>query len=62
MALIAYIAEGGLVREALGSEKARCPSVGEGQDKELEVGALVSRQMGNGLGEFQRGNQETFEM
>ena len=44
--------------EALGPEKALCPSVGECQDREVEVGGLVSREMGDGIGGFQRGNQE----
>ena len=44
--------------EALGPEKARCPSVGESQDREAGVGRLVNRGSWNGIGSFQRGNQE----
>ena len=43
--------------EALGSVKAPCPSVGECQDREAGVGGLVSRGKGDGIGDFQRGNQ-----
>jgi hypothetical protein len=54
-------------RKTLGLEKAQCPSVGECQDREVGVGGLVSRGKGNGngIGGFQRENQEgvkTFEM
>jgi hypothetical protein len=45
-------------REALGPEKARCPSVRECQDKEVGVGGLVSREREDGIEGFQRGNQE----
>jgi hypothetical protein len=45
-------------REALGPEKARCPSVGECQDREAGVGWSVSRGREDGIGGFQRGNQE----
>jgi hypothetical protein len=38
--------------ETLGSEKARCPSVGECQDREMKVGGLVSRRKGDGIGGF----------
>jgi hypothetical protein len=34
--------------EALGPEKAQCPSVGEFQDRVVGVGGLVSRERGNG--------------
>jgi hypothetical protein len=44
--------------EALGPEKARCPSVGECQDREAGVDGLVSRRRGDGIGGFQRGDQE----
>jgi hypothetical protein len=44
--------------EALGPEKAQCPSVGECQDREAGVGGLVSRGKGKWDGSFQRGNQE----
>jgi hypothetical protein len=44
--------------EALGPVMARCPSVGECQDREVGVGGLVSRGRGDGLGGFQRGNEE----
>ena len=38
--------------EALGPEKARCPSIGECQDRDLGVGGLMSRGRGDGLGDF----------
>ena len=44
--------------EALGPEKAQCPSVGECQGGETGVGGLVSRGSEKGIGGFQRGNQE----
>jgi hypothetical protein len=44
--------------EALGPVKARCPSVVECQDREVGVGGLVIRGRGNGIGGFQRGNEE----
>jgi hypothetical protein len=44
--------------EALGPEKAQCPSVGECQGGETGVGGLVSKGRGDGIGGFQRGNQE----
>jgi hypothetical protein len=44
--------------EALGLVKAQCPIVGECQDREAVVGGLVSRVMGDGMGDFQRGNEE----
>jgi hypothetical protein len=40
--------------EALGPVKTQCPNVGECQDRELGVGGLVSRGIGNGIGDFQR--------
>ena len=43
-------------RRILGPEKA--PSIGECQDREVGVGGLVSRERGDGIGYFQRGNQE----
>jgi hypothetical protein len=45
-------------RESLGPVKALCPSVGECQIQEAGVGGLVSRGSGEGIGGFQRGNQE----
>jgi hypothetical protein len=36
--------------EILGLVKARCPSVEECQDREFEVGELVSRGRGDGMG------------
>ena len=45
--------------EALGPVKALCPSKGECQGQEAEVGGLVSRGREEGIGGFQRGNQET---
>ena len=50
--------------EALGPEKAGCPSVGECQDREAGVGGLVSRGKGRGRGtsEGKPGKGITFEM
>jgi hypothetical protein len=45
-------------REALGPVKARCPSVGECQDREAGVGGLVNRGRGNGIGGFGRKIEE----
>jgi hypothetical protein len=45
-------------REILGPEKASCPNVGEFQDREAGVDGLVIRDRGDGIGGFQRGNQE----
>jgi hypothetical protein len=42
--------------EALGPVKARCPSVVECQGQEVGVGG--SRRKREGIGSFQRGNQE----
>ena len=44
--------------EALGPEKALCPSVGEFQDSEARVGGLSIRGRGYGIGAFRRGIQE----
>jgi hypothetical protein len=44
--------------EALGPVKAQYPSIGDCQDRELGVGGLVSKGRRNGIGCFQRGNQE----
>ena len=44
--------------EALGPVKARCPSVGECQDREAGVGGLVSRGRVNEIEGFRRGNKE----
>ena len=44
--------------EAIGPVKARCPNVGECQDREVGVGGLVSRGSGVEIWGFQRGNQE----
>jgi hypothetical protein len=44
--------------EALGPVKTLSPSKGECQDQEARVGRWVSRGSGEGLGPFQRGNQE----
>jgi hypothetical protein len=41
--------------EALGSEKARCPSVGECLDREAGLGELVRMGKGNGIGEVLEG-------
>ena len=64
MALVAYVAEDGLVGrssmagEALGSVKVLCPSIGECQGQEVGVGGLVSRGRREGIEGFQRGTQE----
>ena len=42
--------------------KARCPSVGECQDREAEVGGLVSRGRGGGIRVFWKVKEITFEM
>jgi hypothetical protein len=44
--------------EAVGPEKARCPSVEECQDREAGVGRLISRGREDGIQDFRRGNQE----
>ena len=44
--------------EALGLVKAQCPGVGECQDREAGVGGLVSREKGDDMRGFQRGNEE----
>jgi hypothetical protein len=44
--------------EALHPVKDGCPSVGEFQDREAGVGGLVSKGRGDGIGDFQRGNEE----
>ena len=38
--------------EALGPMKARCPNVGECQDREVGMGVLVSRGRGDRIGGF----------
>jgi hypothetical protein len=69
MALAAYVAEYGLVghqweeRKALGPvKKVLCPSIGECQGQEKEVGGLVSRGRGVGFSEGKLGKGITFEM
>jgi hypothetical protein len=45
--------------QGLGPVKAQCPTVGECQDREVGVGGLVGEQGEvDGIGDFQRGNQE----
>ena len=44
--------------EALGHVKAKCCSVEEGQAREEGIGRLVSRERGNGIWGFWRGNVE----
>jgi hypothetical protein len=44
--------------EALGLVKARCPSVGECQDRETGVDGLVSRGTVDGMGVFGRETRE----
>jgi hypothetical protein len=41
--------------EALGLVKVLCPSIGECQGQEAEMGGLVSRGRGQGIGGFWRG-------
>jgi hypothetical protein len=41
--------------ETLGPVKARCPSVGECQDREAGVGGLVCRGREDGIGGFSEG-------
>jgi hypothetical protein len=51
--------------EALGPEKAQCPSVGECQDREVGVCGLVSRgeeERSRGSLEGKPGKEITFEM
>jgi hypothetical protein len=48
--------------EALGPLKVLCPTIGECQGQEAGVGGLVSRRMGEGIGEEKLGNKITFEM
>jgi hypothetical protein len=48
--------------EALGPEKALCPSVGECQGQEAGVGGLVSRGRRRGFSEGKPGKGITFEM
>jgi hypothetical protein len=63
MAPAAYVAKDDLVKssmggEALGPVKALCPSLWECQGQISGVSGLVSRGRGEGIGCFQRGNQE----
>jgi hypothetical protein len=44
--------------EALGPVKVLCPNIEECQQKEVGVGGLVNRGREEGVGGFQRGNQE----
>ena len=44
--------------EALSPVKVLCPSIGECQGQEAGVGGLLSRRKKEGIGGFQRGNQE----
>jgi hypothetical protein len=44
--------------EALGPVKVPCHNIGECQGQEAGVGGLVSRERGEGIGGFQRGNQK----
>jgi hypothetical protein len=47
-----------VVKEALGSVKVLCPSVGECQGQEAEVDGLLSRGRGKVIGSFWRRTQE----
>jgi hypothetical protein len=42
--------------EALGPVKVLCPSIGEYQGQEAGVNGLASRENGEGIGGFRRGN------
>jgi hypothetical protein len=42
--------------EALGLVKILCPSIGECQGQEARVGGLESRERGEGIPDFRRGN------
>jgi hypothetical protein len=42
--------------DAFGPVNIRCPSGGECQDREVGVDGLVSRGMGDRIGDFQGGN------
>ena len=55
MAPDAYVSVGG---EAFGPVKIHCSNIGECQDREAGLCGLVSRGRGDGIGCFQRGNQE----
>jgi hypothetical protein len=44
--------------EVLGPVKAQCPIVGECQDREAGVDGLLNRWRGDGIGGFQRRNEE----
>jgi hypothetical protein len=44
--------------DALGPVKVLCPSIVECQGQEAGVGRLVSRGSVEGIGDYQRGNQE----
>jgi hypothetical protein len=52
MAPASYVAEDGLVGHQW-EKRAQCPSVGESQDRKVEVGGLVSRGRGFGIGVFE---------
>jgi hypothetical protein len=44
--------------EVFAPVKAQCPSAGKCQDREVGMGGLVSRGIGDGIGSFCRGNVE----
>jgi hypothetical protein len=44
--------------EAFGPVKVPCPGIGECQDREMCMDGLVNWERGNGIGDFQRGNEE----
>ena len=44
--------------ETLGPVKIRCPSEGECHGRKVGVGRLMSRERGNVIGGFRRGNKE----
>jgi hypothetical protein len=48
--------------EALDPVKVQCPNIGECQDQEAGLGGLVSRERGEEIGGFWKGNKDIFEM
>jgi hypothetical protein len=48
--------------EALGPVKALCPSIGECQGQQVDVGKLVSRGRGEEIRDFRREKGTTLEM
>jgi hypothetical protein len=62
LSLAAYVAEDGLVGHQWEERPlVLCPSKGERQGQEVGEGGLVSKGRREGIGGFQRGNQENKE-